>query len=40
MQAQPAYVATRSGLLKVSGLFVNVYGVKLPVVSTFSSMNC
>lgn len=33
ISAQPAYVATRSGLLKVSGLFINVHGVKLPVVS-------
>ena len=28
MQSQPAYVATRSGLLKVSGLYINMYGIK------------
>ncbi len=33
INAQPAYVATRNGLLKVSGLFINIHGVKLPLGS-------
>lgn len=28
MQAQPAYVATRNGLLKVSAMYVSMYGIK------------
>lgn len=38
MQAQPAFVSTRSGLLKVSGLFVNVHGIKLPVMGGQSAV--
>lgn len=34
MQAQPAYVATREGLLKVSGLFINMYGIKTDMPTT------
>ena len=33
ISAQPAYVATRTGLLKVSGLFINIHGVKLPITN-------
>eukprot|EP00048_Salpingoeca_helianthica_P020850 m.247729 g.247729 ORF g.247729 m.247729 type:complete len:628 (-) comp53036_c0_seq1:387-2270(-) len=39
MEASPAFVATRAGLQKISGLVVNVYGVRLPVTTEASKIN-